>query len=103
MKKSSILLIFGASMLAGGFSTMFFFSFLLNSGALEEFMPEQAFRYQRPDQSDWDFVVERYGIFAYVITGSSFVGQGGIAILVVAAIIFLIDKKKNKIPFKEKD
>ena len=95
MKKSSILLILGASMLAGGFSTMFIFSYLVNSGALEEFMPEQAFRYQRPDQSNWDYVVARYGIFAYVVSGSSYVGYSGIAILVVAAIIFLVDKKRN--------
>ena len=75
---------------------MFIFSYLVNSGALEEFMPEQAFRYQRPDQSNWDYVVERYGIFVYVISGSSYVGQSGIAILVVASIMFLIDKKKNR-------
>ena len=36
MKKNSILLILGASMLAGGFSTMFIFSYLVNSGSLEE-------------------------------------------------------------------
>jgi hypothetical protein len=95
-KKSSIILFIGASLLVGGFSTMFIFSYLLNSGDLEEFMPEQAFRYQRSDQSNWDYVVERYGIFAYVISGSSYVGQGGIAILVLGALIFLVNKKKNR-------
>ena len=96
MKKSSIILIIGASMLVGGFSTMFLFSYLLNSGDLEEFMPEQEFQYQRPDQSNWDYVVSRYGIFAYVISGSSYVGQAGIVVLIIGTIIFFINKRNKK-------
>lgn len=96
MKKSYVILVIGASMLAGGFSIMLIFSYLLNLGYLQEFMPEQAFRYQRSDQSNWDYVVARYGIFAYVISGSSYVGYSGIAILVLGAIVFLVEKKKNQ-------
>ena len=83
---------------AGGFSILWIFVGLLNFGVLNSFLPNDAFVYPRTGDSNFDADVARFGVFTYLITGGSIVGQAGIAVMILGAVFYVIHKR-NRITY----
>ena len=96
MRRDKRILIIGICMTAVGFSIMWIFVGLLNFGVLNSFLPNDAFVYSRAGQSDFDSDVARVGVFAYLISGGSIVGQAGIAVIILGVVFFVIHKRNKR-------
>ena len=83
-------------MTAVGFSIMWIFVGLLNFGVLNSFLPNDAFVYPRTGDSNFDRDVSQFGVFAYIISGGSIVGQAGIAVIILGVVFFVIHKRNKR-------
>ena len=96
MRRDKKILIIGICMTAVGFSIMWIFVGLLNFGVLNSFLPNDAFVYPRTGDSNFDADVARFGVFTYLISGGSIVGQAGIAVIILGVVFFVIHKRNMR-------